>query len=68
MAPTIQKEMDAGRAAAASTETTTAARMASRQLSAETVSRVGVVRAVPVPDRAGKIDISKGRSTWHAIE
>src|SRR6185369_10497300 len=50
MAPTIQKEAAAGRAAAAATEMTSPTRMASRQLPRETSRSVGVMRAVCVAD------------------
>jgi len=63
MAPTIQNVTDAGKATAASVDATMAARIASRQLSAEISSKAGVARAVRVPDMAGKIDISTKRPT-----
>src|SRR6185503_2024046 len=52
MAPTIQNEMEAGRAAAAMTETTRPTRMASRQLSAEISKRVGADWVAGVTDMA----------------
>src|SRR5215469_3012656 len=52
MAPTIQKEADGGRAAAASAEAARPTRIASRQLAADTWKKLGAIRVDEVADMA----------------